>query len=230
MINASPDTGINCRIEPITAIPGSFSYQTTNPLTNAPEGVADTPVDMAPGAIQTFLFSITPNLPQDPIEIRMSMVCDNMTEANVQSGLNTLFLSSSFAAVPDVIALAATVSGDGVARLTDNSGVFSIATANVGATDTLTVTAAFDPLDIGSATLSVCQTDPATSECLAPPVPADVGVGASFDSGSTLTFGVFVSSSTPIEFDPSNRRIVVNFTEDGSGLLRGSTSVAVTSE
>ncbi len=230
MINASPETGNNCRIEPITALPGVFSYQTTNPATNAPEGNPDTPVDMAPGAIQTFLFSVTPNLPQDPIEIRLSMVCDNLTEANIQSGLNTLFLSSSFSAVPDVIALSATLSADGVARLTNSAGVFSIATANVGATGDLTLNASFDPIDIPSASLSVCQTDPVTSECLAPPVDATAGVGATFNSGSTLTFGVFISSSEPIEFDPSNRRIVVNFTEDSTGLLRGATSVAITTD
>ena len=230
MINASLDTGTNCRIEPITAIPGVFSYQTTDPATNAPQGTADTPVQMAPGAIQTFLFSITPNLPQEPVEVRLSMVCDNLTEADIQSGLNTLLLSSSFSAVPDVIALSATVSADGVARLTNNAGAFSIATANVGASGDLIVTAAFSPLDIPSASISVCQTDPATSECLAPPVPADAGVAATLEGGSTLTFGVFVSSSETIDFDPAANRIVVNFTEESTGLLRGSTSVAVTGD
>jgi hypothetical protein len=44
--------------------------------------------------------------------------------------------------------------------------------------------------------------------------------------GATPTFSVFVTGSGTVAFDPANNRIFVRF-EDGSGVTRGSTSVAV---
>ena len=56
------------------------------------------------------------------------------------------------------------------------------------------------------------------------------------NTNETPTFAVFVSSSTPVPFDPATRRIFVRFKENAtcetvSGMVtRGATSVAVTTE
>jgi hypothetical protein len=78
--------------------------------------------------------------------------------------------------------------------------------------------------------VSVCETRPSTGACLAPPGSAVTRV---IDQGETPTFGVFVSGTGPVPFDPAVTRIFVRFTEDtvnGTAILavtRGATSVAV---
>ncbi len=135
-------------------------------------------------------------------------------------GLNTLLLSASATPVPDIVALAATLQNDGIAHLT-STGVFAVATVNVGSTGTITATA-----DTGSASLplavSVCETNPSTGVCLAPPGSSVTTVMA---AGATRTFGVFVMNTGPVPFDPANNRIFVRFKE--GGITRGATSVAV---
>ncbi|MDE2180246.1 MAG: hypothetical protein KGJ40_05270, partial [candidate division NC10 bacterium] len=71
--------------------------------------------------------------------------------------------------------------------------------------------------------LALCQTNPATGACLAPPTPS---VTTPIDATATPTFGIFVTGSGPIPFDPAHNRIVVRFTDSG-GVVRGATSVAV---
>ena len=71
--------------------------------------------------------------------------------------------------------------------------------------------------------LALCETNPATSACLAPPTPT---VQTQINSGATPTFGVFVTGTGPIPFDPANHRIQVNLEDGGGG---GETSVAVCS-
>jgi len=71
--------------------------------------------------------------------------------------------------------------------------------------------------------LALCETNPATSACLAPPTPT---VQTQINSGATPTFGVFVTGTGPIPFDPANHRIQVHFEGGGGG---GGTSVAVCS-
>ena len=87
------------------------------------------------------------------------MHCTNALETTSFVGLNTLLLSASAAPVPDLIALVATVTNNGVMELTGSSGFFSAASINVGAAATITVS-----VDTGDATLpmdlSLCETDP----------------------------------------------------------------------
>ena len=76
----------------------------------------------------------------------------------------------SLAPVPDLVALAVTLTNDGIVDIpgTTGTGVFAVATANVGAGETITASA-----DTGTTLLPVsivvCQTDPASGGCLAPP-------------------------------------------------------------
>jgi hypothetical protein len=71
--------------------------------------------------------------------------------------------------------------------------------------------------------VNLCQTNPQTGQCasaIGSTVPVTIG------AGQTPTFGVFVTASSFIPFDPANNRIFVRF-RDPQGVTVGSTSVAV---
>ena len=109
---------------------------------------------------------------------------------------------------------------------TNGTGVFSVATVNVGAGDTITASA-----DTGAAgplvNVTICETDPATAFCLDGIVPPTTTmVTTQIAAGETPTFGIFVDSDEVIPFDPAVNRIFVRF-KDGGGVVRGATSVAV---
>ena len=227
MLNAGAEDGSNCRIGPDPAITGAFSYQTTNPVTNELTGSPDTPVTIAAGGFQTFIVTITPGAATQPTEVALEFVCDNAAAAGPIVGVNTFAFSASNPPVPDVIALGATPSADGVIELpyTTNINAFSVASVNLGAGEELSITAELSDPSI-NATISLCETDPLTSVCINPTVPTTGAVTAQVNSSATPTFGVFVSTSGIVPFDPATNRVFVRFT-DSSGALRGSTSVAV---
>ena len=221
VLNLGPGTATGCRLAPVPPLPASFLYQTTNPATNTPTGTPNTPVDIAPSGGQSFVFAFTPTGAIPPTDVQLSFACTNTAPAPITIGLNTLLLSASETPVPDLIALAATPSNDGILTLA-SGGAFALATVNVGAGGLLTVSA-----DTGAVSLPVnlvlCQTNPVTAACLAPATPT---VTVQIDANATPTFSIFVGASGPIAFDPATNRIFVRFTDSGS-IVRGATSVAV---
>jgi hypothetical protein len=120
--------------------------------------------------------------------------------------------------------LAATLNNDGIVNSV-STGVFAVATVNLGTSGTITVSA-----DTGGATLpvsiSLCQTDPASGQCVSPTAPTTSPVVTTINASSTPTFGIFVTAMGTVPFDPASNRIFVRFT-DASGTTRGVTSVAV---
>jgi glucose/arabinose dehydrogenase len=225
ILNLGPATAIACGLGLDAGAPGaSLAFQTTDPVTNQLVGTPGTPVDIAPGGAQTFVFALTPGGAIAPTEVPIRFGCANAPPAPVLTGVNTLLLSASTLPAPDVVALAATAGGNGIVDVSPSTqtGAFAVAAVNVGAGDTITATAhtagAVLPVN-----LAICPTDPATGTCLAAAGPrATVSIGA----GASSTFAVFVSASGPVPFDPASNRIVVRFT-DGAGTVRGATSVAV---
>ena len=224
VISSSPIAGTSCGVAPVTGVPGSFVYQTTNPNTNALTGSPNTPVTIFPGTSQTFLVAFTLTAPFTPVNAVLGFACANLDAALTLPGINTLLLTAASAPVPDVIALAATSGNDGIVHLLglSRTGAFAVATANVGATGNITVSvntgAAILPVALG-----VCQTNPVTGACMGPAGPS---VTTTIAAGATPTFGVFAVAGAPIPSDPSVNRIFVRFTDSG-GTTRGSTSVAV---
>jgi len=202
----------------------TFAYQTTNSATNQLTGIPNTPVDIAAGASQSFVFAFTPTASIAPTDVVLSFDCTNTSPALSNSGLNTLLLSASTTPVPDVVALAASLTNDGIVNLA-GTGVFAVAAVNVGAGGTITVSA-----DTGSAALPVsialCQTNPMTGKCVNPTVPTTSPVVTTINTNATPTFGIFVMPTGPVPFDPALNRIFVRF-KDAGGVTRGSTSVAV---
>ena len=148
----------------------------------------------------------------------------NAAPVSKLTGINTLLFSASATAVPDIVALAATLNNDGIVNIpgTTGTGTLSVATANVGASGTITVTA-----DTGGVTLPVtltlCQTNSLTGACLSSPASS---VTTTINANATATFGIFVTGSSSVSFSPGANRVFVRF-KDSGGVTRGSTSVAV---
>jgi hypothetical protein len=224
IINAGQELATGCAISPITNIPAIFTYQTTDPATNQVTNSPNTAVDIPARAAQSFVFALTPTAPMAPTDVQLSFECTNANPAPIHSGLNTFLFSASSSPTPDMMALAATLTGDGIVNIpgTNGTGVFAVAAVNVGAGDSLTVSA-----DTGGAIVPVnifiCQTDPQTSACLSPP---DSSVATMILSNETPTFGVFVAAAGGVSFIPETNRIFVRF-KDSSNVTRGLTSVAV---
>lgn len=223
-------TGVTIELDPTTGpggapLPGALTFQTTDAATNVVNGAPNAPVDIPAGGRQSFLMTVTPAAALSPIDVRFDIGGTNTTrDARTVIGLNTLLLSSSMEATPDIVALAVTPDANGILALSGSpaAGAFSVATVNVGAGGSITASA-----DVGTASLPVgivlCRTNPATGECT-----SDVGtsVPVLIGPGGTPTFAVFVTASGPVPYDPEVNRIFVRF-KDASGATRGATSVAV---
>jgi len=207
-------------------VPAGLSYRTTDPATNAPSGPTDTPVDIGAGAAQSFVVSITLEGEFAPTDAALAYSCLNADTVTPLSGLNTLLMLASVDPVPDVVALAATASGDGIVRLDANgNGAFSVASVNVGAGSMVSVRA-----DTATdADVALCESDPSTGVCINPPTPTFGPVDLLIGASATPTFSVFASSGVPITLDAANNRVRVTFS-DSEGNVRGQTSVAVQSQ
>ena len=173
ILNTGSSNAVSCRIAPATPIPAQFDYRTTDPVTNQVTGTLNTPVDIPAGAFQSFVFGFTPTQPFESTEVALIFDCANARNP-VPSlvGVNTILLSASPTPVPDVVALAATLPSafPGTVNIAGatGTGVFAVATVNVGASGTITASA-----DTGAATLpvsiTICQTNPVTGVCLEEP-------------------------------------------------------------
>jgi hypothetical protein len=234
MINTSATPLGNCEIAALNGPPSSppgYTFQTTNPATNQVVGQPGAPVTIPGNSAQTFVFAFTPTAAFGPVDVQLAFQCAGAALAPIITGLDTILLSASSTAVPDLIALAATTGNNGILDLTAAApagralvvvGAFSVASANVGAAGSITV----QP-DTGSANLplalSICQTNPQTGACLSG---AGQSVTTQINAGETPTFAVFGTALSPIPFDPANNRVFVRYKDQG-GVVRGSTSVAV---
>ena len=140
--------------------------------------------------------------------------------------MNTFLLTSTSAPGPDIVALGATVTHDGIANIpgTTGTGFFSVATVNVGAGASITAT-----VDTGGAALPVvltlCQTNPVSGQCINPTVPGS-SVTVQINAGQTPTFAAFIRGLMNVTFLPGVNRAFMRF-KTASGATVGATSVAV---
>jgi hypothetical protein len=226
LIASGLEAAQNCMIthENASSIPASFQFWMTNPSTNQVIGGPNTAVSIPAGSHQTFLLAFTPSGPFSATAVQIKFDCVNTPPAPFIQGVNTLLLSAATEPVPDIIALAATATNDGIVNVpgASGTGAFAVATVNVGAGAQVTAIA-----DTGSVTipvtLSVCRTDPGTGQCI-----SEIGSTVTIDIGQnqTPTFSVFVKGNGSVPFDPGRNRAFVRF-EDATGVIRGTTSVAV---
>lgn len=206
-----------------SGVPGTFQFWATDAANNA-IGEPNPAVTIDVNAPRTFLLAFTPTESFAATMVQFGFDCDNTPNAPVIQGVNTLLLSAATGPVPDIVALAATPTGNGIVNVpaTGGTGAFAVATVNVGAGGRIIASA-----DTGSAAipvaLSLCQTNPGTGQCV-----SDVSSSVAVDvgSGQTPTFSVFVRLNGPVPLDPGRHRVFVRF-EDGAGAVRGATSVAI---
>lgn len=227
LINATGVDVTHCYVAlPVNpSIAANFNFQTTN-ASNQLIGTPDTPVDIPAGGAQSFVFGITPSAAFTATDIPLVFDCANTQPAPSQVGLNTFLLSASSSPVPDMIAIGATQSGDGVLRIPGSNGIHAFGTAavNIGASGSITATA-----DTGGVTLpitlTVCQTNPVTGVCLSAPT---ASVTSTVNGNESATYTVFAQASGAIPFDPAGKRIFLRLSS--GGVVRGATSVALTTQ
>lgn len=224
MLNTASVEAKDCAIFLASPIDAWFSYQATEAETNAPIGVINTPVSIPAGSSQSFVLTLTPNSVIAPIDVKFTYSCAGQRDVAEIDGINTLLFSASNEPVPDVIALASTVSGNGIAELVQGeTGFFTLSSANLGISGTFDVIPRVT--GVKAVNTTICQTDPITSICFAEPQQSvNVGIG----NDETPTFALFLTAADLIELDAAANRIFVEF-RDESGEVRGSTSVAVLS-
>lgn len=223
VVNPNDVTAEACRVQHHGPDRNAFTYQRTDPATNGAIGDPNTPVDIPARAFQTFVISLTPSTDVSGVSFAPFVSCANVPMAEVTAGLNTVNLGSDAVGGPDLVALAATINGNGIVDVpAGRRGVFSVATANIGGAGEVTVRArSLDPAL--PATGEVCQTN-TSGACMATPAASvTLNVGA----GETPTFGVFVRTTWPTPF-VSRHRFQVQM--EVGGVVRGSTSVAIRDE
>ena len=224
IINAGTTALSGCRISPVTTVNGRFSFQTTN-AANQLTGTVNTAATIAAGAAQNFLIAFTPTAAQASGDVRFVYVCAGVPSALPLTTVNTLRLSFDTNPVADMITIGVTPSNDGYARISGptGAGLFVTSTVNIGAAATLMARVRL--LDTATAmTATVCQTNPVNGQCLAPPAAT---VSATFANNVPTTWAAFLQATSDIPNDPARFRILFEYVDAG-GVVRGSTSTAVT--
>jgi len=230
---ANGGTGIlrNCGYRMDSIVRVRLDYQTTDPATNTPTGTINTPVDIAPGATQSFVLTLRPSqevfngtpIPFIPQPVEIPIVCDGPAQAGTVVGVNTLQYNAG-ADLADVVALSAVTTNDGILAIPGpmGSAAFGVATFNLGAEKMVTVRprASYGTAPLA---LSICETTgQAGGACINPPA-AEITIN--MPTNSQHTFSTFGTVSGEIEFRPANHRIFIDYEADGS--IVGGTSVAV---
>ena len=226
VINSGTADLDNCGIALAPSAPAglTLAYQTTDPATNSLTGTPNTPVTIAGNdGSKTFLVAFTGTEPFNAPSMPLNFACDNAAPASIVAGVDTVDLSMSSTPVADIIALAATVSNNGILDVPKGGiAAFAVATSNLGADATIIAT-----VDTGTSNLpisaTICQSDPSSGACLGT---SSSAVALDIADGATPTFSIFVQSSGAIAFAPASARVFVRF-KDAAGNLHGSTSVAV---
>jgi len=229
VINSGAGALDNCQIALMPLAPAGLtvSYQATSPATNAPIGAPNTPVSIAGNdGAQSFIVSFTGSAGFSAPGLPLDFACDGTSPAAIVPGIDTIDLTVSTTPTADVIAVAATLSNDGIVHLSGGSGVFAVASDNIGVADQITAA-----IDYNGATLPVaavlCQTNPSNGQCLATPA-SSVTVG-NFANGATPTFSIFLTATGAIPFNPGSSRAFFRLLDAG-GAEHGATSVALETE
>lgn len=221
--NAVPATG--CSLAQPPGFPGTFSYQTTD-AQNQLVGTANTPANIAANGTQSFVLAITPSVDLNAADVAIVFDCADTPVTNTVAGLNTLLLASSATPTPDMIAIGATPSNDGISTVPGNGGTtfWAAAVVNIGAAGTITATVDDNGRNL-PVTVTVCVSNPATAACVNPPT---FGASATFDSATNgvNTFTIQVTGTGNVPFNPANNRLFLRF-KTADGVIRGATSVAV---
>ncbi|NCA78042.1 MAG: hypothetical protein EOM90_17080 [Alphaproteobacteria bacterium] len=226
LINSGTLTATGCALALPAGIPATFSYQTTD-AGNALNGTPNTPVSIPAGAVQQFVFGITPTATFTATEIPVVFDCTNSAPAPSHTGVNTFILSASSSVPADLVAIASTVNNDGIVQVDPSTGIgfFATAAVNIGSTGTIQVQAD-DGERVLPLTLEICETTASGQRIGSCASRLTRTVNA--DETVYYTVNVFASQGVEIPFDPAFNRLYLRFVENGTTV--GATNVAVTTE
>jgi hypothetical protein len=200
----------------------SLLYQPLTP-TGQLTGQPDQPVSIAANSGQGFLLAFQSSSPVNAVSQPLIISCSGTSAAPDVVGLDVPGIAFSTTPVPDVVALAATASNNGIVSTPVGTGAaFAVATIDVGAAGSLTASVGTEGIQLPLA-LAVCESNSSTGACMAAPASS---VAVTFTAGGTPTFSVFLTPTAPISFAPASSRVFLNFL-DTNGVSHGSTSVAV---
>ena len=219
----------------------SLSYQATDPATDEPinPDTFDTSFSVPANGSQTLLITLSTFTDFAPQNVELEFKCLNAPVAPKIPGVNSMLMSASTAALPDLITGAATASNDGITRLptTESTRAFAVSTINIGGEDEIRAIPTLDfssfvpglPSlgDIPNLNMSICETNPDTGACLAD---ASNEVVRRIAADEIVTYTVFVrGAGSEVAFSPGvNRAFIVLV--DSAGEVRGASSVAVTTQ
>jgi hypothetical protein len=225
LINTSSNALLGCYMALPSGVPAAFEFRATDAANNFTAAANET-VSVPAGGVQNFVFGITPSAPITSQDIRLIFDCQGTAPAVSVPGLNTFLLSASTDPVPDMVAIAATTTNDGIVNIPGITGthVFATASVNIGASGTLTATVDDNGRNLAlQATL--CQTNPTTGVCINPQTPGSSAT-VTVATNSIATFTAFITGIDNVPFDPANNRLFMRF-KTADGVTRGATSVAV---
>ncbi|WP_394693453.1 hypothetical protein [Hyphobacterium sp.] len=191
MLNSGDSELANCSVSLAGSDPYTFSYQRTD-AANAPVGTADTPFSIPANTAQSLLLAFTPSQAAPGTEVQLTYRCDEAT-ASIIPGVNTVFLTASDTATPDIIPILATPSSDGVLRFDTQGQVraMSAAAINIGEAADIDVSAQA-PFLPNNVSLQVCETNPVNGTCLTARASS---VRVNFARNQTRTFAVFADAA-----------------------------------
>ncbi len=223
IINAGSSTATGCSIAlPAGAPAGTFSYQTASPA-NTLTGTPNTPVDIAAGAAQQFVFGFTPSAAFAATDIQLVFDCANTSPVVSFNGLNTFLLSASASPVPDMVAISATAGNNGIVDVgTSSGGAFATAAINIGVAGSITASVDTGTASISGLSLSLCPTNQTTGACTSPP---SATVTQTINNNQVVTYAIFATAASAITLDPATKRVFLRLAS--GGVVRGATSVAV---
>lgn len=225
-INAGSEELTNCRPSPDGFPEANFSYQTVD-AANQLTGTSNTPVTIAAGATQGFLLVYFPPAAGWQGLVSARIQCDQRNSGYSPYLSGTLVVPTN-GELPDIIAISATPSGDGVIRMNraGGRGAMAVAAVNIGAPGNVRVRALDAQYMAGMAEFTVCETN-ASAQCLSAPVPELI---VNFARDQVRTFAVFAQGQDQggVPFYPDILRVRLQLIDVGSGFTVGNTSAAFT--
>jgi hypothetical protein len=227
ILNGGFATGRECGLSLLDpSMPLEFEFFPTDAATNTISGGRDETQLIEAGRYATYLLSFTPTAALTAQDIDIEYTCDGGSSRAVSiRGVNTFFLSAENAAVPDVLAIAATVGNTGVMEINNSNqrGFFTTAAINIGDADSITFSA-----DTGTTELPielvVCETDLSQGGTCVEARSNTVTVN--MRENQARTFAIFAVANDSIPFSPRTNRVFARW-RDSDGVVRGATSVAV---
>ena len=164
----------------------------------------------------------------------MIFYCSNTEPAPTYLGVNSFNLIGTAAAGPDLIAVAATPTGDGILNVPLNGGAaMASAAINIGPAGTVRARVSTGPVGGSEVSLPLtvllCRTN-TSGVCVEPTTPTASPFNFTATANGTVTFSAFVNhNGAAIPFDPATRRLYFHFEQQVGATFTpvGSASVAV---